>query len=605
MLMVQKIKNFFLFLLKRRVNYFLFFFVLLVILFVPRPALAAWYDFLIGAITFIPNVFLALIVYIVVVLTALFAGFAGLILNWVISPNFIALSYTRPGYNIAAGENPVIAIGLGITQGFVNMLLVLILVYIALATILRLAGYQTQKLLVTFVIVALLVNFSPLICGLIVDATNIIMHFFLRELTGVANLVNSLKSIKDVAIAGWDWTTFKVTRQIELVMSLVALAVFNLFSALALLLFASIFMLRYIAIWILVILSPLAFACYILPATKRFFDMWWHQFIQWSIVGITAGFFLYLGEQIVSFAPTMYGTPPPGAFPLGAAILPYLVPLAFLYIGLIVGLQSAAFGATAAISLTKKAGKKAGKWTGGAARGIPAVSRAEEKIRRRLETTLGISRLVGGPGAFEREKKAAVGAAAKRMDLIPDTPQGNQALLQRTTRPAITQQERYERAAAIELLAKRKALKFDQDPAKDAAIAQRFLPEAQRYGADVSAIYKARPDFAPHLTKIDPVTGKPVPMTIKEAMDKITSGDFWKNVQKDAFKDKRVAYLTARDSGKGGKFELLGRRASKSTKKEFKDALKKLYTDPKTPASVKKSIDASYKQFSLDPNWQI
>ena len=75
------------------------------------------------------------------------------------------------------------------------MILVLILIYIALATILRLAGYETKKLLVTFVIVALLVNFAPVICGLVVDASNIVMNYFVKDLSGGQQLVNSAKSI--------------------------------------------------------------------------------------------------------------------------------------------------------------------------------------------------------------------------------------------------------------------------------------------------------------------------------------------------------------------------------------------------------------------------
>ena len=342
---------------KKKIIFSSIFIVLFIFLFSPLPAHAAWYDFLIGAVTFIPNVAIALIFYLLVVLTSLLSAFAGVILKWVISPTFISLSYTKPGFNITAGENPIIATGLGITQGFVNMILVLILIYIALATILRLAGYETKKLLVTFVLVALLVNFSPVICGLIVDASNIVMNYFLKELTGGQQLINSLKSIVDVVTANFNWEVFKVTKQIDIMMYFLVLAVFNWFLALILMLFAAVFLIRYIAIWILVILSPLAFACYILPATKKYWTLWWTQFLQWSFIGAIAGFFLYLGEQVAALAPSI--SSPPGE--LGGAILPYLVPLAFLYLGLIVGFSTSAYGASAVIDMTKKSGK----WVGG------------------------------------------------------------------------------------------------------------------------------------------------------------------------------------------------------------------------------------------------
>jgi len=346
---------------KKKIIFSSIFIVLFIFLFSPLPAHAAWYDFLIGAVTFIPNVAIAIIFYLLVVLTSLLSAFAGVVLKWVISPSFISLSYTKPGFNITAGENPIIATGLGITQGFVNMILVLILIYIALATILRLAGYETKKLLVTFVLVALLVNFSPVICGLIVDASNIVMNYFLKELTGGQQLINSLKSIVDVVTANFNWEVFKVTKQIDVMMYFLMLAVFNWFLALALMLFAAVFLIRYIAIWILVILSPLAFACYILPATKKYWTLWWSQFLQWSFIGAIAGFFLYLGEQVAALAPSI--SSPPGE--LGGAILPYLVPLAFLYIGLMVGFSTSAYGAKIIVEGFKKGTKAATKTAAG------------------------------------------------------------------------------------------------------------------------------------------------------------------------------------------------------------------------------------------------
>ena len=349
---------------KRKIIFFSSLLVLFIILFLPQPAFAAWYDFLIGAVTFIPNVAIALIFYMLVVVTGLFSAFAGVILKWVISPSFISLSYTNPA---GPNGNPIIATGLGITQGFVNMILVLILIYIALATILRLAGYETKKLLVTFVIVALLVNFAPVICGLIVDASNIVMNYFVKNLTGGQQLINSLKSIVDVATANFNWEVFKVTKQITVLAYLLMLAVFNFFLMIALGLFAAVFLIRYIAIWILVILSPLAFACYILPATKRYWELWWHQFLQWSFIGAIAGFFLYLGEQIATLSPAVF-TPPSGE--LGSAILPYLVPLAFLYLGLMVGFSTSAYGASTVMGLTKKYGKKGGLYGAYGARSL-------------------------------------------------------------------------------------------------------------------------------------------------------------------------------------------------------------------------------------------
>lgn len=375
--MMYKVKKFFSPLLKKKILFPVLSFVLFGIFLLPQSVSAAWYDFLIGAVTFIPNVGLSIIIYILIVLTGLLAAFGGAMLSWVTGPNFTSLSYTNPA------TNEIIETGLSITQGFVNMILVLILVYIAIATILRLAGHETKKLLVTFIIVALLVNFAPVICGLIVDASNIIMNFFIKETTGSKQLINSLSSISATAQSAFgSWEVFKISKQMDLVFNLVSIAVVNLFLFLALFLFTFIFIVRYIAIWILVILSPLAFACYILPATKKYWELWWNQLLQWSFIGVTCGFFLYLSERFASLGPGAFG-PVSG---LGSNILPHAVPIVFLFMGLIFGLRTSAMGASGLMSIIKTSGKKTGKWVGGRVwRGVkPHI---EDKLRTKEAAT--------------------------------------------------------------------------------------------------------------------------------------------------------------------------------------------------------------------------
>jgi hypothetical protein len=405
-------KKIYSFLAKRKLIFFVLFFVFLGILFPAKTAFAQWYNVLIGSITYVPMALIGVALSVIVLLSSLLAAFSGLVLSWVTSPTFINWSYTNPS------TNPIIKIGLDITQPFVNMILILVLVFIALATILRLGGYQTKKLLPTFIIVALLVNFAPVICGLIVDASNIVMNYFTQYIKDVTRLTSTLKELGD----SWRGfigspTRFEATKQVPLIANLVVLIIVNLALFLILLLFAIVFMVRYLAIWTLVILSPLAFACYILPATKKIWKLWWNQLIQWSIIGITMAFFLYLADQFAvlnpalapagatmtttggATTPTCYtctayegsrynsldecktacdqafmtlgigtcepcssgtGTSTPTVTGIGGAILPSLLPLAFLYLGFIFGLSTGAMGASEVIGLTKRAGK----WTG-------------------------------------------------------------------------------------------------------------------------------------------------------------------------------------------------------------------------------------------------
>jgi len=240
--MIQKIRNFFLILTKKKFLFFLPVFIFSGLFFIARPA-SAWVEELANWIATRP---ILLIVWIMVKMAIFVTKLSGSLLNWVLSPDFINLPYTRPG--IAPAGNPIIKTGLEVTQGFVNMLLVLILVYIAIVTILNLTKYETKKLLVKFIVIALLVNFAPLICGLIVDASNIVMNFFIQDLKADA-FGKILTARTGDIFAGFDWKT-TISEAYNSILQLYIMVVFLSILTFVLLLFTVIFILRYLAIWL-------------------------------------------------------------------------------------------------------------------------------------------------------------------------------------------------------------------------------------------------------------------------------------------------------------------------------------------------------------------
>lgn len=313
---------------------------------------------IIGGILATPAaVLIGAIIGILVLLARGFAWISAALLNWVTGPAFFSWSYTN---------NPVVKIGLNITQEFVNLILVVILVFIAIGITLRLKEYSVQKILVRLIIIALLVNFAPVLVGLIVDASNIVMNFFLVEIE--EKTFNILSQIDEKTVMATVTEIFNVvsgdliTKGSILTKGMVY-AILYTFIGLAFFLLAIIFLFRYIAIWLLVILSPLAFVAWILPATKKFWDMWWKQLIQWSIIGIPMAFFLYLA--LSSFdglsahfkaemtLPGLKGDPA-----WFNNIFPYFMVLTLLYLGFFIGLSTSAFGASSAIRLAKWSGQK-------------------------------------------------------------------------------------------------------------------------------------------------------------------------------------------------------------------------------------------------------
>jgi len=286
-------------------------------------------------------------------------GVAELLLRFVLSPDFISVSYTT---------NDFVTLGWTLTRDFANIFFIIFLVIIGLATALRLGEYQWQKTLPLLIGIALLINFTPVILGLIVDASNIIMNFFV---SGIAKeglfvpriqiyLMSVVKQISEADFA--DPGSF-----FAIIAQPLAYIIFNTMAAIIYFLFAALFIFRYIALWTLVILSPIAFLCYILPHTREIFSLWRNQFIQWCIIGIAAAFILYLSDHllyiIMEKGTDFVAEGTQEGWGLLNALIPYYVVLAFLIFGFFGALSTSAMGATAIISVAQKGVKTAGKWT--------------------------------------------------------------------------------------------------------------------------------------------------------------------------------------------------------------------------------------------------
>lgn len=95
------------------------------------------------------------------------------LLNWVTSGDFLAVSFTGP-------DNHLVSTGWGFTRNLANVVLIFGLVIIALSIIMDYQETQAKKALVNFVLIAALINFTPVFCGLIIDLARIIMDLLLK-----------------------------------------------------------------------------------------------------------------------------------------------------------------------------------------------------------------------------------------------------------------------------------------------------------------------------------------------------------------------------------------------------------------------------------------
>jgi len=271
------------------------------------------------------------------------------------------VSFTTPGTVLPA--NPIIQIGWTLLRDITNMLFILGLAYIGLATSLNLSSFNTKKTFSNLLLIAVLINFTPVICGIVVDITNIVSSFFLQGIDfqilidvfsrqqadiarqlGRFTMDNGLLMLKGVFLIGYGFVaSFVIT------------------------LYAVLFLVRAPIIWVLVIFSPLAFFAWIFEKTKSYFKQWWDIFFQWATIVIPAAFFLYLSQQVIVQSRNIVSFPETGLMgKLINEIAPYSVALFFLIIGLIMTMKMNAMGASAITggtkTLLKKGGSKAGSY---------------------------------------------------------------------------------------------------------------------------------------------------------------------------------------------------------------------------------------------------
>jgi len=292
------------------------------------------------------NALIASTLAIAMAVAGAFMGLSQALLSMVVSPTFINVPFT---------SNPFVDEGLKITKDLANIVIVIGLVIIALSTILRISSYEMKKTLPLLLIVALLINFMPMFCGIAIDASNIVMNHFLKAgglLT--SGLVSTLGT--DTA---WAWLSEDPVVAFARGVSVLG---FHIFGGLIFLLFAMLFLFRYVALWMLIILSPLALFCIIFPNTKKMWDMWLSQFIQWCFIGIPIAFTIHLANII-----TVELVEKGGIEGVSGAtqVLGYLLPLTFLIAGFFMSLQIGAMGASIVTTRMKRASNAMGKAAGG------------------------------------------------------------------------------------------------------------------------------------------------------------------------------------------------------------------------------------------------
>lgn len=363
----------------------------------------------------------------------------------------------------------------GKVKDWANLLIVLGLIAIALATILRWPNdWQAKKLLPALLLVALFINFSVVFIGLIIDASNLLM----QGLLGTTNSTEGSDLVLKINQA-WDASGRKMVVIDNA--GLLSYAGLSLMFALLYILvmiplfwFALIFIERYVMIAILFIISPLAFIAFIFTPFRSHFTKWRDSFVKWSFIGLGAAFFLNLATGILrAFFNTSSST---GALIIGTPgeivelIFKLLIVTGFMITGLKLlakadGIAKLVMAAAAAVvaaivtggaSVMGSAGAGALKIAGNSKYG-EAIKEGYQDLRNRAKDryskfreNIGLDKAGIAEGRTQARNKAALKEPTERLENIPAT---DNARLAR-----IAERGGVDGAAATNVLKKRNAL---------------------------------------------------------------------------------------------------------------------------------------------------
>lgn len=190
-----------------------------------------------------------------------------------------------------------------VVRDICNMFFIVILLIIAFATILQLDGYNWKKDVPKLVIAAILINFSKMFAGLMIDVSQVIMLTFVNAFAAngannfaVAFQVSKYKSLSDSTVtnATFDGKSFPFSLLLASIASFAAVCI----TTVIVVVMIAAFVMRIVLLWIYVILSPLPYLLSTFPQGKKYAGKWSDGFTKELVAGPVLAFFTWLALTV-------------------------------------------------------------------------------------------------------------------------------------------------------------------------------------------------------------------------------------------------------------------------------------------------------------------
>ncbi|TWP22196.1 hypothetical protein EUA67_00835 [TM7 phylum sp. oral taxon 352] len=213
----------------------------------------------------------------------------------------------------------------------------LVIIYSQLTSV-GISNYGVKKMLPRLVIAAVLVNLSFTICAILLDLSNIAGYAFQDAFMGIKNTISTVgentstwtwsevisTALSNGALAVGAGYAVSLALTTELLPMLVPAATL---AGLTLLFILLIMAARQALIIILIIVSPLAFVCYLLPGTEKWFKKWRDSFLT-MLVFFPAFSVVFGGAQLAGILIIQNASGPNGAIMHVLGMLVQIIPLA-------------------------------------------------------------------------------------------------------------------------------------------------------------------------------------------------------------------------------------------------------------------------------------
>lgn len=213
----------------------------------------------------------------------------------------------------------------------------LVIIYSQLTSV-GISNYGVKKMLPRLVIAAVLVNLSFTICAILLDLSNIAGYAFQDAFMGIKNTISTVgentstwtwsevisTALSNGALAVGAGYAVSLALTTELLPMLVPAATL---AGLTLLFVLLIMAARQALIIILIIISPLAFVCYLLPGTEKWFKKWRDSFLT-MLVFFPAFAVVFGGAQLAGIIIIQNASGSNGAIMHILGMLVQIIPLA-------------------------------------------------------------------------------------------------------------------------------------------------------------------------------------------------------------------------------------------------------------------------------------